>query len=76
MRELPHAAGSRYYYSLADAARVSELSALTRLPFSLRVLAENLLRHADTPWVESGMLARKAERMLNRPFRLRSGWFD
>ena len=35
IRELPHAAGSRYYYSLADAARVNELSALTRLPFSL-----------------------------------------
>jgi aconitate hydratase len=70
VRELPHAAGSRYYYSLADAARVNELSALTRLPFSLRILAENLLRHADTPWVESGMLAALArgERGFEVPF--------
>src|SRR5678816_1497181 len=59
------------YYSLAAAARDESLAGIARLPFSLRILAENLLRHAGTPEVEAGMLAALArgERGLEVPFR-------
>jgi len=47
------------------------LAGLAQLPFSLRILAENLLRHADAPDVEPGMLAALArgERDFEIPFR-------
>jgi aconitate hydratase len=59
------------YYSLALAAREPALAGLARLPYSMRVLAENLLRHADTPEVESGMIEALArgERGFEIPFR-------
>jgi len=59
------------YHSLAAAARDPALSGLDGLPFSLRVLAENLLRHAGTPEVETGMLEALArgERGFEIPFR-------
>jgi aconitase A len=48
------------YYSLAAAAQDPALAGLAQLPFSMRVLAENLLRHAGAPDVEPGMLAASA----------------
>ena len=39
-------AKSYVYYSLADAEQ-NGLTGLSRLPFSLKVLLENLLRHED-----------------------------
>src|SRR2546423_13365567 len=43
----------------------------SRLPYSLRILAENLLRHADAADVEPGMLGALArgERGFEIPFR-------
>ncbi len=60
------------YYSLpAAAAQDPALAGLMRMPFSLRILAENLLRHAEAPEVEPGMLAALArgERGFEIPFR-------
>jgi aconitate hydratase len=46
--------GTAYrYYSLAVAAELTELGGLARLPLSLRVLAENLLRHGSPPDLNS-----------------------
>ncbi len=71
MRELAVHGASYRYYSLPAAARGTSLAGLAQLPFSLRVLAENLLRHADAPDVESGMLTALArgERGFEVPFR-------
>ena len=59
------------YYSLAAAAQDPALAGLAQLPFSMRVLAENLLRHADAPDVEPGMIKALArgERGFEIPFR-------
>ena len=58
VRELAADGVSCRYYSLPAAmAGDSGLAGLAQLPFSLRILAENLLRHADKPDVEAGMLA-------------------
>jgi aconitate hydratase len=71
LRELPLGGAAYRYYSLDAAAAFPELGALPRLPFSLRILAENLLRHAATPEVEGDMLAALArgERGFEIPFR-------
>jgi aconitate hydratase len=66
-------AGTKYrYWSLpATAAADAALAGLSRLPFSLRILAENLLRHADAPDVKPDMLRALAagERSFEVPFR-------
>ncbi|MBI3043162.1 MAG: aconitate hydratase AcnA [Betaproteobacteria bacterium] len=71
MRGLQVQGVSYRYPDLAAAAENLQLKGLAHLPFSLRVLAENLLRHAGTPEVESGMLAALArgERGFEIPFR-------
>src|SRR6478609_5612916 len=71
IRELSAQGGSYRYYSLSAAAQDPALAGLAQLPFSLRVLAENLLRHADSPEVEPGMLRALAsgERGFEIPFR-------
>ena len=72
VRELAADGVSCRYYSLPAAmAGDSGLAGLAQLPFSLRILAENLLRHADKPDVEAGMLAALArgERGFEIPFR-------
>ncbi len=64
--------GARYhYYSLRRLAREPSMAALDELPFSLRVLAENLLRHAGETDVAPGMLETLArgERGFEVPFR-------
>ena len=51
------AAGATYrYWSVPAAALDPALRGLTALPFSLRVLAENLLRHTDAPDVDPAMV--------------------
>ena len=66
-------AGTKYrYWSLpATAAADAALAGLARLPFSLRILAENLLRHADASDVKPDMLRALAagERGFEVPFR-------
>ena len=59
-----------HYCSLRAVEANSALAGLARLPFSLRVLAENLLRHADSPEVRPAMLAALArgERGVEIPF--------
>ncbi len=50
--------GARYrFFSLPQAAADAAYAGLGQLPFSLRVIAENLLRHADNPDINEGMLA-------------------
>ena len=64
--------GTAYrYWSVPAAAREPALHGLTELPFSLRVLAENLLRHADAPDVDPAMLRALASgtRRIEIPFR-------
>jgi aconitate hydratase len=71
MRELA-VAGTRYrYHSLPAAASDPALSGLARLPCSLRILAENLLRHGHEDNVEPDMLNALAsnERGFEIPFR-------
>lgn len=63
--------GKRYrYYSLKAAGQDPSLSGLAQLPFSLRVLMENLLRNVGKTDVESSMLAALArgERGIEIPF--------
>ena len=65
------AGGADYRYcSLAAIEADASLAGLSRLPFSLRVLAENLLRHADSPEVTADMLVALArgERGMEIPF--------
>jgi aconitate hydratase len=71
IRDLTADSASYRYYSLPEAARGPGLAGLAALPYSLRVLAENLLRHADRPDVGSGMLAALAQgsRGFEIPFR-------
>jgi len=71
LRALELEGGSCRYYSLPAAAGHPALAGLARLPFSLRVIAENLLRHAGAPDVEPEMLAALArgERGFEIPFR-------
>src|SRR5688572_15938634 len=71
IRNLNAVGTSCRYFSLPEAARGPGLSGLSALPYSLRVLAENLLRHADRPDVESGVLADLAQgsRGFEIPFR-------
>ncbi len=71
LRELPAEGGAHLYYSLGAAAQDPALAGLDELPFSLRILAENLLRYAGAPDVGSGMLAALArgERGFEIPFR-------
>jgi aconitate hydratase len=60
------------YYSLpAAVAGNPNLAGLAHQPFSLRILAENLLRHAEAPDVDAGMLEALArgERGFEIPFR-------
>ena len=49
---------ARYRYHSLPAAATSDpnLAGLLQLPYSLRILAENLLRHGAEPTVEPGML--------------------
>jgi len=47
-RELSVPGASYQYYSLAAAAKVPGFGGLAGLPFSLRILAENLLRHGSS----------------------------
>ncbi|MGQ0524507.1 MAG: aconitate hydratase, partial [Betaproteobacteria bacterium] len=67
------AAGTKYRYWSLPAAGTADaaLADLARLPFSLRILAENLLRHADAPDVAPDMLKALAagERGFEVPFR-------
>jgi aconitate hydratase len=71
LRELELESGSCRYYSLPEAAGHPALAGLARLPFSLRIIAENLLRHARAGDVEPGMLRALArgERGFEIPFR-------
>ena len=74
LRKLDGEHGKLEYYSLAAASQDPALAGLARLPFSLRVLAENLLRHAATEGEGAdvgGMLAALArgERGFEIPFR-------
>jgi len=58
------------YASLRAAAAQPALAGLATLPFSLRILAENLLRHAASPEVSADMLPALArgERGIEIPF--------
>ena len=58
------------YASLRAAAAQPALAGLATLPFSLRILAENLLRHAASPEVSADMLPALArgERSIEIPF--------
>ncbi len=80
VRRTLEAAGARYeYFSLAAAAERPELAGLARLPRTLKVLAENLLRHEDgrsvtvediralADWAASG---RSAREVAYRPARV------
>jgi aconitate hydratase len=79
MADVPHDAvrelvveGVRHrYHSLHAAAAAPVLAGLERLPFSLRLLAENLLRHAGAADVDPQMLRMLArgERGFEIPFR-------
>ncbi|MBX9812530.1 MAG: aconitate hydratase, partial [Burkholderiales bacterium] len=71
VRKLAVNGTSWHYFSLPAAATDPALTGLGQLPFSLRVLAENLLRHASAPDVDPGMLAALArgERGFEIPFR-------
>jgi aconitate hydratase len=72
LRELSVQGGRSYrYYSLRSASEDASLAGLSRLPFSLRVLAENLLRHSDKSDVAPDMLRALAngERGFEIPFR-------
>ncbi|WP_166256908.1 aconitate hydratase AcnA [Marinobacter salicampi] len=53
-----------HYYSLPEAAR--SLSGVDTLPFSLKVLLENLLRHEDNDTVDQSHLESMAEWVKNR----------
>ena len=54
---LPVGGASYRFFSLAKTAADAAYAGLAQLPFSLRVIAENLLRHADDPDINEGMLA-------------------
>ncbi|MGQ0750097.1 MAG: aconitate hydratase AcnA [Betaproteobacteria bacterium] len=72
VRELTAAGVSYRYWSLtALAGQESALAGLTHLPFSLRILAENLLRHHAARAVDLDMLKALAtgERGFEIPFR-------
>jgi aconitate hydratase len=71
VRELVAGGASFRYYSLPAAAAAPALAGLARLPYSLRILAENLLRHAGEPDVKAAMLEALArgERGFEIPFR-------
>ena len=65
------AGGERYHYiSLRVLEEAPQLASLAQLPFSLRVLAENLARHAALPEVNAAMLEALArgERGMEIPF--------
>jgi aconitate hydratase len=65
------AGGLRYrYVSLRAIEAEPEYAGIARLPFSLRVLAENLARHIESPEVNAAMLAALArgERGMEIPF--------
>ena len=59
------------YFDLIAAETDPALAGLARLPFSLRLIAENLLRHSGAPDVEPGMLRALArgEQGFEIPFR-------
>jgi aconitate hydratase len=57
LRSLALDGASFGYFSLPHAAERAGFEGLRRLPFSLKVIAENLLRQGDEPTVEPGMLA-------------------
>jgi len=59
------------YFDLKAAEADPALAGLAQLPFSLRVIAENLLRHSGAPDVERGMLRALArgEHGFEIPFR-------
>ncbi|KPK19467.1 MAG: aconitate hydratase [Betaproteobacteria bacterium SG8_41] len=64
--------GTAYcYHSLPKLAAQAEMPGFDTLPFSLRILAENLLRHAGEPDVAPGMLEAiaRGERGFEIPFR-------
>ncbi len=70
LQELDVAGVKFRFASLRAAEQQSALFGLAQLPFSLRILAENLLRHADAPEVTADMLPALArgERGLEIPF--------
>jgi aconitate hydratase len=71
VQELAISGAAYRYWSVPAAARDPTLRGLTELPFSLRVLAENLLRHAGAPDVDPAMLESLANgtRGIEIPFR-------
>src|SRR5262249_60573722 len=71
LRELAVGGATYRYYSLAAASQAAGLDGLARLPFSLRILAENLLRHGKDATELAGRLAALArgERGFEIPFR-------
>ena len=70
-RDLAADGASYRYFSLPAAAAEPRLAGLTQLPISLRMLAENLLRHSGAADVEPGMLEALArgEHSFEIPFR-------
>ncbi len=70
LQELDVAGAKFRYASLRAAEQQSALAGLTQLPFSLRILAENLLRHVGAVEVTADMLPALArgERGIEIPF--------
>jgi aconitate hydratase len=70
VQELAVGGACHRYVSLRAIEAAPQYAGLARLPFSLRVLAENLARHAGAPEVDAGMLAAMArgERGMEIPF--------
>src|SRR5262245_24854342 len=71
LRELAVEGASYRYYSLAAASEAAGFDGLVRLPFSLRILAENLLRRGgDTAELADRLSALgRGERGFEIPFR-------
>ncbi len=64
--------GSRSYTYYSLKAVEKQVGDLSRLPFSLRVLMENLLRHEDGATVKKADIARMSSSVTERPSSLRN----